>query len=130
MAANTTEKILDIKVNYSAAIKGIADYQAKIDEARAAEKKLKDELKNGNISRDEYNKQMAASKAYIDDCKDSMRILTRQMQNQIKQEKEEEGSLRSLRAELSNLTAEYDALSKADRENAEIGGVLKDRIMK
>lgn len=125
---NTTEKILDIKVNYSAAIKGIADYQSKIDEARAAEKKLKDELKNGNISRDEYNKQMAASKAYIDDCKDSMRILTRQMQNQIKQEKEEEGSLRSLRAELSNLTAEYDALSKADRENAEIGGVLKDRI--
>lgn len=125
---NTTEKILDIKVNYSAAIKGIADYQAKIDEARAAEKKLKDELKNGNISRDEYNKQMAASKAYIDDCKDSMRILTRQMQNQIKQEKEEEGSLRSLRAELSNLTAEYDALSKADRENAEIGGALKDRI--
>lgn len=125
---NTTEKILDIKVNYSAAIKGIADYQAKIDEARAAEKKLKDELKSGNISRDEYNKQMAASKAYIDDCKDSMRILTRQMQNQIKQEKEEEGSLRSLRAELSNLTAEYDALSKADRENAEIGGVLKDRI--
>ena len=125
---NTTEKILDIKVNYSAAIKGIADYQAKIDEARAAEKKLKDELKNGNISRDEYNKQMAASKAYIDDCKDSMRILTRQMQNQIKQEKEEEGSLRSLRAELSNLTAEYDALSKADRENVEIGGVLKDRI--
>ena len=128
MATNTTEKILDIKVNYSAAIKGIADYQAKIDEARAAEKKLKDELKSGNISRDEYNRQMAASKAYIDDCKDSMRILTRQMQNQIKQEKEEEGSLRSLRAELSNLTAEYDALSKADRENAEIGGVLKDRI--
>lgn len=125
---NTTEKILDIKVNYSAAIKGIAEYQSKIDEARAAEKQLKEELKSGNISRDEYNRQMAASKAYIDDCKDSMRILTRQMQNQIKQEKEEEGSLRSLRAQLSNLTAEYDSLSKADRENTEIGGVLKDRI--
>ena len=127
MAANTTEKILDIKVNYSAAIKGIADYQAKIDEARAAEKKLKDELKSGNISRDEYNKQMAASKAYIDDCKDSMRILTRQMQNQIKQEKEEEGSLRSLRAELSNLTAEYDALSEKERQSSR-GEELRDKI--
>lgn len=124
---NTTEKILDIKVNYSAAIKGIADYQAKIDEARAAEKKLKDELKNGNISRDEYNKQMAASKAYIDDCKDSMRILTRQMQNQIKQEKEEEGSLRSLRAELSNLTAQYDALSEKERQSSR-GEELRDKI--
>ena len=126
--ANTTEKILDIKVNYSTAIKAIAEYQSKIDEAREAEKKLKDELKNGNISRDEYNKQMAASKAYITDCNDSIRALSKQMQNQIKQEKENEGSLKSLRAELSNLTAEYDALSKADRENAEIGGVLKDRI--
>ena len=80
------------------------------------------------ISRDEYNKQMAASKAYITDCNDSIRALSKQMQNQIKQEKENEGSLKSLRAELSNLTAEYDALSKADRENAEIGGVLKERI--
>lgn len=128
MATNTTEKILDIKVNYSTAIKAIAEYQSKIDEAREAEKKLKEELKNGEISRDEYNKQMAASKAYITDCNDSIRALSKQMQNQIKQEKENEGSLKSLRAELSNLTAEYDALSKADRENAEIGGVLKDRI--
>ena len=126
--ANTTEKILDIKVNYSTAIKAIAEYQSKIDEAREAEKKLKEELKNGEISRDEYNKQMAASKAYITDCNDSIRALSKQMQNQIKQEKENEGSLKSLRAELSNLTAEYDALSKADRKNAEIGGVLKDRI--
>lgn len=126
--ANTTEKILDIKVNYSTAIKAIAEYQSKIDEAREAEKKLKEEFRNGGISRDEYNKQMAASKAYITDCNDSIRALSKQMQNQIKQEKENEGSLKSLRAELSNLTAEYDALSKADRENAEIGGVLKDRI--
>lgn len=126
--ANTTEKILDIKVNYSTAIKAIAEYQSKIDEAREAEKKLKEAWRNGEISRDEYNKQMAASKAYITDCNDSIRALSKQMQNQIKQEKENEGSLKSLRAELSNLTAEYDALSKADRENAEIGGVLKDRI--
>lgn len=126
--ANTTEKILDIKVNYSTAIKAIAAYQSKIDEAREAEKKLKEAWRNGEISRDEYNKQMAASKAYITDCNDSIRALSKQMQNQIKQEKENEGSLKSLRAELSNLTAEYDALSKADRENAEIGGVLKDRI--
>ena len=70
---------------------------------------------------------MVASKAYISDCNDSIRIITKTMQNQIKQEKEQEGSLRSLRAELSNLTAEYDALSKADR-NAAKGIKLRDRI--
>lgn len=126
--ADKTEKILDIKVNYNEAIKAIAEYQTKIDAAREAEKNLKKELQNGNISRQQYNEEMAASKAYINDCNDSIRIITKTMQNQIKQEKEQEGSLRSLRAELSNLTAEYDALSKADRENAEIGGALKDRI--
>lgn len=126
--ADKTEKILDIKVNYNKAIKDIAEYQTKIDAAREAEGNLKKQLKDGSISRQQYNEEMAASKAYISDCNDSIRIITKTMQNQIKQEKEQKGSLRSLRAELSNLTAEYDALSKADRENAEIGGVLKDRI--
>ena len=126
--ADKTEKILDIKVNYNKAIKAISEYQTKIDAAREAEGNLKKQLKDGSISRQQYNEEMAASKAYISDCNDSIRIITKTMQNQIKQEKEQEGSLRSLRAELSNLTAEYDALSKADRENAEIGGVLKDRI--
>lgn len=126
--ADKTEKILDIKVNYNKAIKAIAEYQTKIDAAREAEGNLKKQLKDGSISRQQYNEEMAASKAYISDCNDSIRIITKTMQNQIKQEKEQKGSLRSLRAELSNLTAEYDALSKADRENAEIGGVLKDRI--
>lgn len=126
--ADKTEKILDIKVNYNKAIKAIAEYQTKIDAAREAEGNLKKQLKDGSISRQQYNEEMAVSKAYISDCNDSIRIITKTMQNQIKQEKEQEGSLRSLRAELSNLTAEYDALSEADRENAEIGGVLKDRI--
>lgn len=125
--ADKTEKILDIKVNYNKAIKAIAEYQTKIDAAREAEGNLKKQLKDGSISRQQYNEEMAASKAYISDCNDSIRIITKTMQNQIKQEKEQEGSLRSLRAELSNLTAEYDALSKADR-NAAKGIKLRDRI--
>jgi hypothetical protein len=125
--ADKQEKILDIKVNYSEAIKAIAEYQAKIDAAREAESKLKKQLKDGEISRQQYNEEMAASKAYIADCNDSIRIITKTMQNQIKQEKEQEGSLRSLRAQLSNLTAEYDALSEAER-NAAKGIKLRDKI--
>ena len=70
---------------------------------------------------------MAASKAYIADCNDSIRIITKTMQNQIKQEKEQEGSLRSLRAQLSNLTAEYDALSEVERKGTR-GEELKNYI--
>ena len=125
--ADKQEKILDIKVNYSEAIKDIAEYQTKIDAAREAESKLKKQLKDGEISRQQYNEEMAASKAYIADCNDSIRIITKTMQNQIKQEKEQEGSLRSLRAQLSNLTAEYDALSEAERKGTR-GEELKNYI--
>lgn len=125
--ADKVEKVLDIKVNYNEAIKAIAEYQTKIDAARDAEKSLKKQLKDGEISRQQYNEEMAASKAYIADCNDSIRIITKTMQNQIKQEKEQEGSLRSLRAELSNLTSEYDAMSEAERKGAK-GEELKNKI--
>nr|DAG34369.1 MAG TPA: Tail tape measure [Caudoviricetes sp.] len=125
--AEKQEKILDIKVNYNDAIKAIAEYQAKIDAARNAEKQLKKQLSEGKISRQQYNEAMASTKAVIADYNDSIRIINKTIQNQLKQEKEQEGSLRSLRAQLSNLTAEYDALSEAERKGAR-GTDLKDKI--
>lgn len=121
------EKILDIKVNYSDSIKAIAEYQAKIDAARNAEKQLKKQLSEGKISRQQYNEAMASTKAVIADYNDSIRIINKTVQNQLKQEKEQEGSLRSLRAQLSNLTAEYDALSEAERKG-DRGEELKKSI--
>lgn len=125
--AEKVEKILDIRVNYSDAIKAIAEYQKKIDAAREAEKNLKKQLKDGEISRQQYNEAMAASKIAIADYNDSIRIINKTVQNQIKQEKEQEGSLRALRAELSNLTAEYDSLSEAERKGVR-GDELKNKI--
>ena len=125
--ADKQEKILDIKVNYSEAIKAIAEYQTKIDAARNAEKQLKKQLNEGKISRQQYNEAMASTKAVIADYNDSIRIINKTVQNQLKQEKEQVGSLRSLRAQLSNLTAEYDALSEAERKGAR-GEELKDNI--
>lgn len=125
--AEKVEKILDIKVNYNDAIKAIADYQTKIDAAREAEKNLKKQLKDGEISRQQYNEEMAASKLAISEYNDAIRVISKTVQNQIKQEKEQEGSLKSLRAQLSNLTAEYDSLSEADRKAA-TGKELKDKI--
>jgi hypothetical protein len=125
--ADKVEKILDIKVNYNEAVKAIAEYQTKIDAARDAEKNLKKQLKDGEISRQQYNEEMAASKIAIADYNDAIRIINKTVQNQIKLEKEQEGSLKALRAELSNLTAEYDALSEAERKGAS-GEELKNKI--
>ncbi len=51
MADKVEKKILDIKVNYNEAIKAIAEYQTKIDKAKEAEAKLKEQLKAGDIKK-------------------------------------------------------------------------------
>lgn len=127
--AETQQKILDIKVNYNEAIKAIAEYRKKIDETIEVEKKLKEQLKAKEISEQQYREEMAATKVAITDYNDAIRIINKTVQNQIKQEKEQEGSLKSLRAQLSNLTAEYDSLSRVDR-NGKKGEELRDSINK
>lgn len=121
------EIVLKLEVNYKNAIKAIAEYQAKIDAVKNAEKELKKQLSEGKISRQQYNEEMAASKAAIADYNDSIRTISKTVQNQLKMEKEQEGSLKALRAELGNLINEYDSLS-ATEKNAEAGIALKDRI--
>ena len=44
--ASEDERVLDIKVRYSDAIAGIAEYKKKIEELKEAESQLKDEFKN------------------------------------------------------------------------------------
>ena len=127
--AETQQKILDIKVNHIKAIKAIAEYRKNIDEAIEVEKKLKEQLKAKEISEQRYREEMAKTKAEIADYNDSIRIISKTVQNQLKMEKEQEGSLKSLRAQLSNLTAEYDSLSRVDR-NGKRGEELRDSINK
>lgn len=126
--ANTTEKILDIKVNYNKALDGIKKYREAIEEVRNAEKELKEQLDKKDISQDKYNEGMEVAKAKIAEYNYAIRTLQRQLRNQIKQENEQVDSLRSLRAQLSNLTAQYDSLSKEERENADVGRELKVKI--
>ena len=106
MASNTEEKILDIKVRYDDAIRAIAQYQSAVDAAKNHEKELKEELREGRISREQYNAEMAATKVVITENNEAIRTLNKEIQNNRRTEKEAEGSLKSLRAELSNLTAE------------------------
>lgn len=114
----TVQKILDIQVRYDDAIRGIAKYQKAIDEANDAQKNLKKQLAEDKISRDEYNVSMAASKQVITENKDAIRILEKEIQNNIKTENQQKDSLVALRAELSNLTRKYDEMSEAERESA------------
>lgn len=118
MGKTIEEKILDIKVRYDDAIRGIAKYQGAIDAARQKQKEFKNQLKENKISQAEYNAEMAASKQVVNENKDAIRILEREIQNNIKAEKNQQDSLVSLRASLSNLTRQYDEMSEAERKSS------------
>lgn len=127
MAQTEETRILDIQVKYTDAINAIAEFKRKIDELKASERDLGAQLESGAISTDEYRRSMAASGEVQKDYKEQVRTLSKEVQNNIKTQNEQEGSLRSLRAELSNATKAYDSMSKAERESAS-GKALRDHI--
>ncbi len=121
------EKILSIKVKYEDAIYGILRYKEKIEELSKAQERLKSDFKDGKITYDEYATTMTAIGEQTKDYKGTVRELSKEVQNNIKTEKEQAGSLRSLRAELSNATKAYDSLSEVERNGAK-GDALKKHI--
>lgn len=127
MANTEEERILDIKVRYDDAIKAIASYKEKIDSLKAAEKELGKEVRSGQITMGEYNKTVAANDAVMTQYKENMRVLKKELQNNLRQEQEMQGSLKQLRAELSNATKAYDELSRAERNGAK-GKELQQHI--
>lgn len=116
--ANAEEKILDIRVNYDDAIRKIAEYRTQLDVLRKVEQTLKEDVKEGRISREKANLQLSEAKIATREYTESIRVLEKEILNTRKAEKEQEGSLKSLRSELSNLTSAYDSLSRAEREGA------------
>ena len=125
--ADQKTTVLNIEVNYQDGIKKIAEYRTEIDKLRESEKGYKEQRDAGEITQQRYNELMTESKLKTKEYNDSIRVISKQLSNQMKIQKEQEGSLTSLRAQLSNLTSEYDKMSEAERKSAE-GLVLKDKI--
>lgn len=120
-------KILDIQVRYQDALDKIAKYRKEVTDAMARQKELKKELDAGSITQQEYARQVETARIFITQQNTAINTLTRQINNQEKAQQENLGSLVQWRAELSNLTAEYDRLSEADR-TGEVGENLKNQI--
>lgn len=128
MASGTEQQqILDIKVRYEDAINGIIKYKDNIDQLKAAIKELKQQEKDGTISTKEAKQQTEAISASIKEYQYNVRTLQKEIQNNIRQEQQQEGSLKQLRAELSNATKAFDELSRSEREGAK-GKALQKHI--
>lgn len=127
MADTTTTKILEVVVDNNKAVTAISEYNRLIDEQRAKQQELTKAFKDEKISQGEYYKAMAQSKEITKTYSRQVQELSKEIQNNIKADTEKQGSLRRLRAELSNVTKEYDALSEEERKAAK-GLELKNKI--
>lgn len=127
MAADKTTKILEVVVDNNKAVSAMAEYNKLIDEQKEKQAALSKALKDGAISQDDYYKAMAQSKEMTKTYSRAVQELSKEVQNNIKADTEKAGSLRAMRAELSNVTKAYDSLSEADRKTAD-GLKLKQRI--
>lgn len=127
MATKEEEHILNIKVSYDKAVEGIRAYRAEIEALKQREKALSEELENGTVTRQEYDKEVEIGKVAQKNYRDEIRTLQKEIQNNIRQQQQQEGSLKQLRAELSNATKAYDEMSRTEREGAK-GKELQEHI--
>ena len=127
MADNTTTKVLEVVVDNNKAVSAIAEYNRLIDEQKAKQQQLVKAFLEGQMSQSDYYKAMAQSKEAVKTYSRQVQELSKEIQNNIKMDTEKQGSLRALRAELSNVTKQYDELSEEERQSAK-GFELKDKI--
>jgi hypothetical protein len=127
MVSEDKQQILDIKVKYEDAIYGIIRYKEKIDQLKQSIKDLQQQEKDKTITTNEMKVQTEAINATIKEYRYNVRTLQKEIQNNVRTENEQEGSLKQLRAQLSNATKAYDEMSRAERESSK-GQEMQEHI--
>lgn len=117
MAQETIDKIINIRFNYAELVQGWqkATREIEINKKNLAE--LKQEYKNGEMSASEYNRALLEITSTTKALTAEKKAYEKEIQNNIKIESQASGSLNQLRANISKLTAQYNALSGAARES-------------
>ena len=127
MAQNEIHKIITIEFKNSELIDKMREAQNAIKALNTETKYLKEDLneyrqqlKSGAISQDQFDRMMIKTKNEIiknDQAvikyKSDIKAYTRELQSNIRQDKEKVGSLNQLRSSVKSLTAEYNNLSAA-----------------
>lgn len=119
MAQDTIDKIINIQFNYGELVQGWqkATREIEINKKNLAE--LKQEYKNGEMSASEYNRALLEITSTTKALNAEKKAYEKEIQNNIKIESQETGSLNQLRASLQKMTAQYNAMSAARREGQE-----------
>lgn len=124
---DSIDKIINIRFNYKELVQGWVKANEAIEDNKKILADLKKEYETGQISLSDYKKAQLELKSTTKALTDEQRQYEKEIQNNIKVEKELGGSLNQLRANLNGLIAQYGRLSAAERESAS-GKALADHI--
>lgn len=122
MADDKRTALISINIDNGAAIKRVADLSRKIEENKQHVKDLRKAIKELSETSDNYaeqvqaiNEEIVATNAQSTEYKRTVSDLNRVLANSVRESINNEGAIKSLRAELSRLTDEYDSLSESQR---------------
>lgn len=117
MAQETIDKIINIRFNYTELVQGWqkATREIEINKKNLAE--LKQEYKNGEMSASEYNRALLEITSTTKALTAEKKAYEKEIQSNIKIETQAINSINQLQANVSKLTAQYNALSGAARES-------------
>lgn len=126
-------KILTIQIDSEKAIETLRQLDDILADVKKQEQQLTNEI-NNNAKTHKYSqqqieqkkKELQALKQAEKDYKAMVNEVSKVVQNELKADRAKMGSLKQLRAELSNLTKAYDELARVDREGLKGKQLLKD----
>lgn len=120
--AQSEEIILEVNLVDDNTAQRIADISNELNSLKESQKALSEETKKSGQVSAEQAKAMTENKARIADINKELNAHVKALQKEQQEQKKNADSLNSMRAQLKEMIKAYDNLSKAERENSEVGG--------
>lgn len=111
---NEEKIILDLQVKAGDALQTIVETKEQLQALRKEQKELEKDIRNGKgtVETRERLKQVTGEIANLNNV---LRVNQKELQNQVKLQNEQAGSIKAMRAELQQMRSEYESLSASDR---------------
>lgn len=122
MAQASEELLIKIDIVDPDSANRINEISEELNHLKATQKDYEQAVKEGKQLTTEQGKEYVAIKARIADLNKEVNAHVKALQKENQEQKKNADSLNSMRAQLKDLIKAYDNMSKAERENAEIGG--------
>jgi len=103
--------LIDVDIKATAALKELTELRIKADELRKSQKELDTTTEEGRTQYEALGQQIKAINTAANERQKTI-------QNEIKKQNEQAGSLKQLKSELSLMKAQYEKRSEAERNTA------------